>query len=154
MLRGKVCHHQGRCDEPRLRWPEDLHRGWHGGHGAAIAQRAHAKGATVVVAGRRAASVATPQPSIEALHIHIGSDLSICDFLAAVGPGDHLVVSAAFTRLGAFESDSLDARTTFDRSILLFSGPLPAAGVPALAAANGAIEAWVVRWPWNLHQCA
>lgn len=131
------------------------------GIGAAIAQGAAAQGASVVVAGRRAGGHAAGQPGIEARAIDIASEASIREFFAALGPVDHLVVTAAFVRPGPFRTGALDdARASFEgkfwsqylcarhaevgRSILLFSGAYsrrPQPGVSIIAAVNGAVEA-------------
>jgi NAD(P)-dependent dehydrogenase (short-subunit alcohol dehydrogenase family) len=117
------------------------------GIGAAIARRAAEAGAEVVAAGRQ--------------HLDIGAEASIRDFFAALGPIDHLVVTAAFVRPGPFlTGDLANARATMEgkfwsqylcarhsqvsRSIMLFSGAYsrrPAKGVSIVAAVNGAIEA-------------
>jgi len=117
------------------------------GIGAAIARLAAEAGAEIVAAGRQ--------------DLDIGSESSIRDFFAALGPIDHLVVTAAFVRPQPFVTgDMADARASMEgkfwsqylcarharvsRSILLFSGAYsrrPAKGMSILAAVNGAIEA-------------
>jgi len=140
------------------------------GIGAAIARGAAAQGAAVVAAGRRGEAAAAPGPaaassaaasSIEARAIDIASESSIREFFAALGPVDHLVVTAAFVRPGPFKTGSLDdARASFEgkfwsqylcarhaevrRSILLFSGVFsrhPQPGMSIISAVNGAVEA-------------
>jgi len=135
------------------------------GIGAAIARGAAAQGAAVVAAGRRGEATVAPGPaavsSIEARTIDIASEASIRDFFAALGPVDHLVVTAAFVRPGPFKTGSLDdARASFEgkfwsqylcvrhaevrRSILLFSGAFsrrPQPGMSIVSAVNGAVEA-------------
>jgi len=116
------------------------------GIGAAMARLAAESGADVIAAGRR--------------HLDIGSETSIRDFFAALGPIDHLIVTAAFVRPGPFRSGDLaHARATMEgkfwsqylcaryaevsRSIMLFSGAYarrPAKGMSILAAVNAAIE--------------
>ena len=128
------------------------------GIGAAIARGAAMQGAAVVAAGRRASAVV---PGIEARVIDIGSESSTRDFFSALGPVDHLVVTAAFVRPGPFRTGSLDdARASFEgkfwsqylcarhaevrRSILLFSGAFsrrPQPGMSIVSAVNGAVEA-------------
>lgn len=128
------------------------------GIGAAIARGAAAQGGAVVVAGRRGVA---PADGIAARTVDIASEASIRDLFAALGPIDHLVVTAAFVRSGPFRTGALDnARLTFEgkfwsqylcaryaqarRSILLFSGAYsrrPSAGVSSIAAVNGAVEA-------------
>ena len=128
------------------------------GIGAAIARGAAAQGAAVIVAGRRGVDGSA---GIEARRIDIGAEASIRDFFAALGPVDHLVVTAAFVRPGPFRTGAMDdARASFEgkfwsqylcaryaevqRSILLFSGAYsrrPAPGVSIVAAVNGAVEA-------------
>jgi NAD(P)-dependent dehydrogenase (short-subunit alcohol dehydrogenase family) len=117
------------------------------GIGAAIARQAAAARAEVVTAGRQ--------------DLDIGDEPSIRGFFAALGPIDHLVVTAAFVRPGPFLAGDLsDARASMEgkfwsqflcaryaqvtRSILLFSGAYsrrPAKGLSILAAVNGAVEA-------------
>lgn len=117
------------------------------GIGAAIARQAEAAGAVVVAAGRG--------------QLDIGAEDSIRDYFAALGPVDHLVVTAAFVRPGPFRSgDVTAARLSVEgkfwsqylcaryaqasRSILLFSGAYsrrPAKGMSIIAAVNGAVEA-------------
>ncbi len=129
------------------------------GIGAAIARGAAAQGASVVAAGRRGGDQASR--GIEARTIDIASETSIKEFFAALGPMDHLVVTAAFVRPGPFRTGAMDdARASFQgkfwsqylcarhaevhRSILLFSGAFsrrPAPGMSIIAAVNGAIEA-------------
>ena len=117
------------------------------GIGAAIACKAAEAGADVVTAGRQ--------------QIDIGAETSIRDYFAALGPIDHLVVTAAFVRPGPFRSGDVDhARSSMEgkfwsqylcvrhaqvsRSILLFSGAYsrpPAKGMSILSAVNSAVEA-------------
>jgi len=117
------------------------------GIGAAMARMAAAAGAVVFAAGRQ--------------KIDIRSEDSIKSYFGALGPIDHLVVTAASVRPGPFRgADSANARLSMDgkflpnyhcarhaqvsRSIMLFSGILsrrPVAGMSILAAVNGAIEA-------------
>ena len=117
------------------------------GIGAAIARQATAAGAEVVAAGRA--------------QLDIGSEDSIRDYFTALGPVDHLVVTAAFVRPGPFRGgDVAAARLSMEgkfwsqylcvryaqvgRSILLFSGAYsrrPAKGMSIIAAVNGAVEA-------------
>ena len=117
------------------------------GIGAAIARQAAAAGAAVVAAGRG--------------QLDIGSEDSIRDYFAALGPVDHLVVTAAFVRPGPFRTgDVAAARLSVEgkfwsqylcarhaevgRSILLFSGAYsrrPAKEMSIIAAVNGAVEA-------------
>lgn len=135
------------------------------GIGAAIARGAAAQGAAVVAAGRRGEAAAAPGAaavsSIETRAIDIASEASIRDFFAALGPVDHLVVTAAFVRPGPFRTGPLDdARPSFEgkfwsqylcarhaevrRSILLFSGVFsrrPQPGMSIVSAVNGAVEA-------------
>jgi NAD(P)-dependent dehydrogenase (short-subunit alcohol dehydrogenase family) len=116
------------------------------GIGAAMARQAAEAGADVIVAGRR--------------QLDIGAETSIRDYFAALGPIDHLVVTAAFVRPGPFRTGAVDdARASMEgkfwsqylcarhaqvnRSILLFSGVFsrrPAKGMSILAAVNGAVE--------------
>ncbi len=129
------------------------------GIGAAIARRAVAEGATVIVAGRRSQDHGGP-PQAEARTIDVGDETSIRAFFAALGAVDHLVTTAAFVRPGPFKTGSSeDARTSFTgkfwsqylcaryaevrRSILLFSGTYALRAPPGLAivaAVNGAVE--------------
>ena len=117
------------------------------GIGAAIARLAAAAGAQVTAAGRQ--------------QLDIASESSIRDYFQALGPIDHLVVTAAFVRPGPFRTgDVADARLSMEgkfwsqylcvrhaqvrRSILLFSGIYsrrPSKGVSIIAAVNGAVEA-------------
>lgn len=118
-----------------------------GGIGAALATLAEAAGAVVVRAGRA---------QIDTL-----DETSIARFFAALGPIEHLVVSAAAVRPGLFKGGDVDAarqsiqgkfwgqylcayHAQVSRSILFFSGTLsrhPAKGMSGIAAANGAVEA-------------
>lgn len=117
------------------------------GIGAAMARQAAEEGAEVVTAGRK--------------DLDIGCEASIQTYFAALGPIDHLVVTAAFVRPGPFRTgDPANARSSMEgkfwsqylcaryaqvsRSIMLFSGAYsrrPAPGMSILAAVNGAIEA-------------
>jgi NAD(P)-dependent dehydrogenase (short-subunit alcohol dehydrogenase family) len=117
------------------------------GIGAAIARHAAQAGAEVIAAGRH--------------HLDIGQEASIRDYFAALGPIDHLVVTAAFVQPGAFRTGDLAAarrsmegkfwsqylcarHAQVSRSILLTSGAYsrrPAKGMSILAAINGAVEA-------------
>lgn len=132
------------------------------GIGAAIARGAAGQGASVVAAGRRASGEADHNaPGIETRTVDVGDESSIQAFFAALGPVDHLVVTAAFVRPGPFRTGTLaDARMSFEgkfwsqylcaryaevgRSILLFSGAYsrrPQPGMSVVSAVNGAVEA-------------
>jgi NAD(P)-dependent dehydrogenase (short-subunit alcohol dehydrogenase family) len=117
------------------------------GIGAAIARLAAEAGADVIAAGRN--------------DLDIGVESSIRDYFAALGPVDHLVVTAAFVRPGPFRTgDVAHTRSSMDgkfwsqylcaryaqvgRSIMLFSGAYsrrPAKGMSILTAINAGIEA-------------
>jgi NAD(P)-dependent dehydrogenase (short-subunit alcohol dehydrogenase family) len=117
------------------------------GIGAAIARLAAKAGAEVVAAGRR--------------QVDVSVESSIQSFFQALGPIDHLVVTAAFVWPGPFRiGDVAAARLSMEgkfwsqylcaryaqvqRSIMLFSGAYsrrPASGVSVIAAINGAVEA-------------
>lgn len=135
------------------------------GIGLAIAREAARQGAAVTIAGRDAARAATVAASIasDVRHgtVDVTDTASIAAFFVSQGTIDHLVVTAAQVRGGAFRGGSLDdARASFEgkfwaqylcvraadvrRSVLLVSGTLSRRAVPgtaALAAVNGAVEA-------------
>jgi NAD(P)-dependent dehydrogenase (short-subunit alcohol dehydrogenase family) len=117
------------------------------GIGAAIARQAGQGGATVIAAGRQ--------------QLDISDEASIRSYFQALGPIDHLVITAAFVAPGPFRTgDVARARISMEgkfwsqylcarhaevtRSILLFSGAYsrrPAKGMSILSATNAAIEA-------------
>ena len=133
------------------------------GIGRAIAARAIAAGAIVYIAGRmakRAAEVAYVVGAAGSGALDVTDEASTAEFFAAMGPVDHLVVTAAQTRGGRFRDDDEAARYTFEgkfwaqhrcarlaqvrRSILFTSGTLSRRAFPgnsAIAAVNGAVEA-------------
>jgi NAD(P)-dependent dehydrogenase (short-subunit alcohol dehydrogenase family) len=63
------------------------------GIGRAVAEQAAAAGARVIAAGRRAAPPDFPS-RIEAAYIDVANDASVDAFFSAIGPFDHLVVTA------------------------------------------------------------
>lgn len=63
------------------------------GIGLAVAQQAAAAGARVIAGGRRAAPAGLPA-NIETAPIDVSDDASVARFFAAIGPFDHLVVTA------------------------------------------------------------
>ena len=133
------------------------------GIGRAIAVCAVAAGAAVMIAGRtpaRSAEVARKIGASGSGTVDLMDASSTADFLAAVGPVDHLVLTAAQVRASAFRDGEEAARFSFEgkfwaqhrcarladvrRSILFCSGTLSRRAFPgtsALAAVNGAIEA-------------
>lgn len=133
------------------------------GIGRAIAARAATAGAKVMIAGRDADRAAVVAKNIGALSgggVDVLNPDSVAGFFARLGPIDHLVVTAAQVRSSAFREEEEAARFSFEgkfwaqhrcarladvrRSILLCSGTLSRrsfAGMSALAAVNGAVEA-------------
>lgn len=133
------------------------------GIGLAIAGRAAASGARVVLAGRDAAraEAAASRVGGEARTLDASNEAAVAGFFAALGPIDHLVVTAAATRGGMLRGgDTAAARATFEGkfwpqylcakhaavtgSILLTGGAFSrraTPGVSAIAAVNGAVEA-------------
>jgi len=134
------------------------------GIGLAIARRVHVLGAAVIVAGRDADKAANAASDIgeraSGGALDITDEQSIAAFFAEIGEIDHLVVTAAQVRGGAFLGGNVDAaRASFEgkfwaqylcaqhaqvsRSILLTAGTLSRRALPgtaALAAVNGAVE--------------
>ena len=134
------------------------------GMGAAIAARAHAEGARVVLTSRdqgRARDVAGSLGGcVEGFALDTTDTAAIPSFFGALGEIDHLVVTAATMRRAAFRQDAVeDARVSFDGkfwsqylcarhaqvrgSILLFSGVLsrrPQPGAVVATAVNAAVE--------------
>jgi len=95
------------------------------GIGLASAAAASALGARVVMAGRSEqkldAARRDVEGRIEARRLDMTDDASIEAFFAAVGPLDHLVITASEAALGRFlEIDTADARRFFDSK---FWGP-------------------------------
>ena len=95
------------------------------GIGLASAAAASALGARVVIAGRSEqkldAARRVVEGRIEARRLDMTDDASIEAFFAAVGPLDHLVITASEAALGRFrEIDTADARRFFDSK---FWGP-------------------------------
>jgi len=95
------------------------------GIGLASAAAASALGARVVIAGRSAqkldAARRVVEGRIEARRLDMTDDASVGAFFAAVGPLDHLVITASEAALGRFrEIDTADARRFFDSK---FWGP-------------------------------
>jgi NAD(P)-dependent dehydrogenase (short-subunit alcohol dehydrogenase family) len=135
------------------------------GIGHAIAARAAAAGAEVILTGRnaiRAEDTARGLGGKASGHaLEITDAAAIAAFFSALGPVDHLVTTAATVRPGPFRGgDPAAAKMTFEgkfwsqylcarhadvgRSILLFSGAFsrrPRPGVSSIAAVNGAVEA-------------
>jgi len=79
------------------------------GIGRAVAEQAAAAGARVIAAGRRPAPPDFPV-AIESTRVDVGDDASVAAFFEAVGPFDHLVVTAgpviASARLQELEIDA------------------------------------------------
>jgi len=95
------------------------------GIGLASAAAASALGARVVMAGRSEQNLDAARRDvegrIEARRLDMTDDASIEAFFAAVGPLDHLVITASEAALGRFlEIDTADARRFFDSK---FWGP-------------------------------
>ena len=95
------------------------------GIGLASAAACSAAGARVVIAGRSEqkldAARRDVEGRIEARRLDMTDDASIEAFFAAVGPLDHLVITASEAALGRFrEIDTADARRFFDSK---FWGP-------------------------------
>jgi len=134
------------------------------GIGLAAAQMAKAEGADVVIASRNAERVKATAAKIGAKGIaaDVTSDQSIADLFRAVGPVDHVVVSAAQLRTGPFKTVPMeDVRATFEGklwgawrcaraaeikpggSLTLVSGFLsirPRPNAAVVSASNGALE--------------
>lgn len=135
------------------------------GMGRAIAERAAASGAEVVLTGRdpsRASRVAGEiGPDVSGRALDILDAAAIEAFFTDLGEVDHLVTTAASVRAGPFKTGNVDdARHTFEgkfwsqylcarharvrRSILMFSGALsrrPRDGLSSVTAVNAAIDA-------------
>ncbi|HZT26421.1 MAG TPA: SDR family oxidoreductase [Pseudolabrys sp.] len=134
------------------------------GIGLAAAQMAKAEGADVVIASRNAERVKATAAKIGAKGIaaDVTSDQSIADLFRALGPVDHVVVSAAQLRTGPFKTVPMeDVRATFEGklwgawrcaraaeikpggSLTLVSGFLsirPRPNAAVVSASNGALE--------------
>ena len=134
------------------------------GIGLATAEMAKAQGAEVVIASRNAEKVKAAAAKIGAKGIaaDVTSDQSVSDLFRAVGPADHVVVSAAQLRTGPFKTVAMDdVRATLEGkfwgawrcaraaeikpggSLTLVSGFLsirPRPNSAIVSAANGALE--------------
>jgi len=134
------------------------------GIGLAVAEMAKAQGADVVIGSRNADKVKAAAARIGArgLVADVTSDQSVGDFFRAVGPADHVVVSAAQLRTGPFRTVAMDdVRGTLEGkfwgawrcaraaeikpggSLTLVSGFLsirPRPNSAIVSAANGALE--------------
>jgi NAD(P)-dependent dehydrogenase (short-subunit alcohol dehydrogenase family) len=87
------------------------------GIGLATAEKANAEGADVVIASRNVEKVKAAADKIGAkgMVVDVTNDKSISDLFGAVGPVDHVVVSAAQLRTGPFKTVAMDnARATFE----------------------------------------
>ena len=87
------------------------------GIGLATAEMAKAQGAEVVIASRNAERVKAAAEKIGAKGIpaDVTNDQSVNDLFRAVGPADHVVVSAAQLRTGPFKTVAMeDVRATFE----------------------------------------
>ena len=87
------------------------------GIGLATAEMAKAKGAEVVIASRNAERVKAAAATIGAKGIaaDVTNDQSVSDLFRAVGPADHVVVSAAQLRTGPFKTVATeDVRPTLE----------------------------------------
>lgn len=135
------------------------------GMGLAIAREAALEDASVTIAGRSADKAAKAAAGIgmnvDGRALDVTDPASVEQFFGDLGPVDHLVVTAAQVRGGAFKTGAVeDARFSVDgkfwsqylcarhaqvgRSILLFSGTLsrrPRPGLSIVSAVNGAVEA-------------
>ena len=134
------------------------------GIGLATAAMAKAQGAEVVIASRNAERVKAAADMIGAKGISadVTSDQSVADLFRAVGPVDHVVVSAAQLRTGPFKTVAMeDVRATLEGklwgawrcaraaeiktggSLSLVSGFLsirPRPNAAIVSVANGALE--------------
>jgi NAD(P)-dependent dehydrogenase (short-subunit alcohol dehydrogenase family) len=87
------------------------------GIGLATAEMAKAEGANVVIASRNAEKIkaAADKLGVKGIVADVTSDKSVADLFAAVGPVDHVVVSAAQLRTGPFKTVAMDdVRATFE----------------------------------------
>lgn len=87
------------------------------GIGLATAEMANAEGADAVIASRNAEKVKAAADKIGAkgMVVDVTDDKSVSDLFGAVGPVDHVVVSAAQLRTGPFKTVAMDdARATFE----------------------------------------
>jgi NAD(P)-dependent dehydrogenase (short-subunit alcohol dehydrogenase family) len=87
------------------------------GIGLATAAMAKAQGADVVIAARNAERVKAAAGTVGATGIaaDVTDDNSVIDLFRAVGPVDHVVVSAAQLRTGPFKTVAMeDVRATFE----------------------------------------
>ena len=134
------------------------------GIGLATAEAAKAAGAEVVIASRNAERVkaAAGKVGAQGISADVTDDQSVIDLFKAVGPVDHVVVSAAQLRSGPFKTVAMeDVRATMEGklwgawrvaraadirpggSLTLVSGFLslrPRPNSAIVSAANGALE--------------
>jgi NAD(P)-dependent dehydrogenase (short-subunit alcohol dehydrogenase family) len=90
------------------------------GIGLAIAEMAKANGAEVVIASRSVEKVKAAADKIGAKGIvaDVTNDQSVIDLFRAVGPADHVVVSAAQLRTGPFKTVAMDdVRATLEAKL-------------------------------------
>jgi NAD(P)-dependent dehydrogenase (short-subunit alcohol dehydrogenase family) len=80
------------------------------GIGLATAEMAKAEGADVIIASRSAEKVkaAAGKLGVKGMVADVTDDKSVSDLFAAVGPADHVVVSAAQLRTGPFKTVAMD----------------------------------------------
>ena len=134
------------------------------GIGLATAEMAKAQGAEVVIASRNAERVkaAADKLGAKGISADVTNDRSVTDLFRAVGPVDHVVVSAAQLRTGPFKTVAMeDVRATMEGklwgawrcaraaeikpggSLTLVSGFLsirPRPNAAIVSVANGALE--------------
>jgi NAD(P)-dependent dehydrogenase (short-subunit alcohol dehydrogenase family) len=87
------------------------------GIGLATAEMAKAEGADVVIASRNAEKVKAAADKIGAkgMIVDVTNEKSVADLFGAIGPVDHVVVSAAQLRTGPFKTVAMDdVRATFE----------------------------------------
>jgi NAD(P)-dependent dehydrogenase (short-subunit alcohol dehydrogenase family) len=90
------------------------------GIGLATAEMAKANGADVVIASRNAEKVnaAADKIGAEGISADVTDDRSVIDLFRAVGPVDHVVVSAAQLRTGPFKTVAMeDVRATLEAKL-------------------------------------
>jgi NAD(P)-dependent dehydrogenase (short-subunit alcohol dehydrogenase family) len=90
------------------------------GIGLATAEMAKANGADVVIASRNAekVNVAADKIGAEGISADVTDDRSVIDLFRAVGPVDHVVVSAAQLRTGPFKTVAMeDVRATLEAKL-------------------------------------